>query len=798
MFRSDVPRFPCGVLVGGVDTSGGSDSLLLDCVAPDEATTAAAARMSSDGGDGGGGGGVTGSAAPTIATVSACTSAVPIHVTALLTQLPDMIGTKRPAGYALDGGVLQTPAMVKEYVTSILTSNVGGSGGDAAAARAQLMNWFAHSEAIRRKRAPLLQKDKAAVPSIAGDTTPPAYQPSFVSRTAGRPLVKADSGKGGSGGGVGGPVTASAAASSVPPKQPLFDPYADPANTTLSQEQWDVLDYVAARRSVFVFGPAGCGKSTVLAALIRSLQAADVKHAVTALTGIAGVPLQGVTLHSYLCLNERESVDRCVARARKVRGADIDALQVLLIDEVSMMSGEVMEQVVGVLRGVRRNRSLPVLALFGDFAQLEPVTGTLLFTHPMWKSLGLVSVELRSSFRQNAVEQSEFFKVLQEVRMGTLSAESERLLRGRVGAELADDGILPTQMVARRKAADDINSLHMQQLLYAGAETRTYDATVFLGMFVEGARQQQQQQQSAEDAPANPGTAASKKRASFFEPRGAVARKKIARSEVDAELGGSQEVCAGGGSGTEQRQTGWVPLERTAAAGTSPPEAVSEEISGRNADLLAILDNIRLPPDAESWRAALRMLANMQSPPRLRLALQAQVMFTANLSPPRIVNGTQGVVVALDPEGPKVRLIDGGVVTVERKYFTQAVKPGTTTPAYVVHQIPLQLAWAITIHKAQGLTLDRASIDLGPDVFSDGQAYVALSRLRTLQGLSLTKFTKTAIRANPAVVQWLRCHQGSLEARVLPAVASAAAASAAPVPAPSEANIDGGETDSDE
>ena len=66
-------------------------------------------------------------------------------------------------------------------------------------------------------------------------------------------------------------------------------------------------------------------------------------------------------------------------------------------------------------------------------------------------------------------------------------------------------------------------------------------------------------------------------------------------------------------------------------------------------------------------------------------------------------------------------------------------------------QFPIKLAWVITIHKSQGLTLPQAVINLGPSIFERGQAYVALSRLKTLQSVYLTELTKEAFMADPEV-----------------------------------------------
>lgn len=127
----------------------------------------------------------------------------------------------------------------------------------------------------------------------------------------------------------------------------------------------------------------------------------------------------------------------------------------------------------------------------------------------------------------------------------------------------------------------------------------------------------------------------------------------------------------------------------------------------------------------------------------LTLKCGAQVMFTKNDPGKQYVNGTLGEVVDLDEEGILVRTYEGvelpvGIATWENlKYeVDEESKEISTTVEGVFYQFPLKLAWAITIHKSQGLTFDKAVID-AENAFSHGQVYVALSRCRSLEGLVL-------------------------------------------------------------
>ncbi len=168
-------------------------------------------------------------------------------------------------------------------------------------------------------------------------------------------------------------------------------------------------------------------------------------------------------------------------------------------------------------------------------------------------------------------------------------------------------------------------------------------------------------------------------------------------------------------------------------------------------------------------REATQMLTNMQVEETMRFKIGALVMCTVNLDVDAgICNGSQGIIVdfvendmanemplLLEPGAkamngrlvPLVRFANGVMRRIGFKY-----SQNDEYPVLAVAQIPLRLAWALTIHKTQGTTLDMAEMDLGKTVFEYGQTYVALSRVKTLDGIYLTDFYPHKIRANPTVV----------------------------------------------
>ena len=136
----------------------------------------------------------------------------------------------------------------------------------------------------------------------------------------------------------------------------------------------------------------------------------------------------------------------------------------------------------------------------------------------------------------------------------------------------------------------------------------------------------------------------------------------------------------------------------------------------------------------------------------LELKIDALVVFIKNNLQRGYINGTMGKVVSFDKSTlkPQVEIFSGRIIDVDVEEWTKETESGKVTA--LVKQIPLRLAWAMTIHKSQGMTLDSAEIDLSK-TFERGQGYVALSRLKTLKNLKLLGLNQKALEVDPDVIR---------------------------------------------
>lgn len=434
--------------------------------------------------------------------------------------------------------------------------------------------------------------------------------------------------------------------------------------TTLTTEQLNAANIVLGkeRRNCFITGSAGTGKSYLLKYLVQELREQKNKNGevrkvgIAASTGVAAVIVGGSTLHSFFGIGlGGGSISSLLNKVRKNNAAldRIDEIDALIIDEVSMMSSELLEKLDIITREVRRNgyyRDQPFggiqIIAFGDFYQLPPVTKItrdnwedrhlrgFCFESEVWKELGLHRniIELQDVQRQ---EDEDFIKLLNKVRIGLVDATDIHYLNSKCLISdhnpLPADGIVPTRLYVLNRDVDEENITRLQEL----------------------------------DSPE-------------------ILCKAVER---------------------------WRELMPT---GTPP--SVKKQMQ-------------------ESLRIEL--------PDEVRLKVGAQVMLTRNKKmEDSLVNGSRGVIERVVDEGgefliPVVRF-DNGIVAKVPPVESFRYNPIGEEGCLVRMQIPLKLAWAVTVHKSQGSTLSRALLDLSSS-FEFGSCYTALSRVKSLEGLWLEK-----------------------------------------------------------
>jgi ATP-dependent DNA helicase PIF1 len=432
----------------------------------------------------------------------------------------------------------------------------------------------------------------------------------------------------------------------------------------LSPEQIEIFERIKNRENVFMTGPGGSGKTFLIREIYNWYTQRDIKNIqVCALTGCAAVLLQcnAKTIHSWAgiglangdVMNVINNVSYNKFKRKKWLNTDI-----LIIDEVSMLSSKLLSILDGIAKKVRKN-NLPFggiqLLFSGDFYQLPPVgnssdpeTMQFCFESPIWNTLFHKQISLKQIFRQT---DQTYSSVLNQIREGRLNKSGYELLMSRC-VHCDDDTIRPTKILPRRNDVNRINEMEMSSLKN---EERKY----------------------------------------------------------------TMEIVK-----------------------TLPDETIT--ISVNPEQIKSDLENLK---------------NNLMAEKELTLKVGAQVMCIVNMDTEGtnpIVNGSRGVVIDFTEAGIPIVKFKCGLTRPINYHIWELECELEIKKGYGIKQIPLILAWAITIHKSQGSTLELAEIDIGNGIFECGQSYVALSRVKDINGLYLRSFNPSKIRISKKVQDYYK------------------------------------------
>ena len=408
----------------------------------------------------------------------------------------------------------------------------------------------------------------------------------------------------------------------------------------LTEKQELALEYMKSGKNVFLTGPAGTGKSYLLKIFIEWYSINNIEYEsdksiyITSTTGLSALLINGITIHRFAGIGigdkDVQTYYNKIIKIKELRKR-WQSVNVLIIDEISMMDSELFDKLENLARIIQ-------IILSGDFLQLPPInTEKFCFESQSWKYI-YKTFYFDEIMRQN---NNILQEVLNKVRLGIVDDKVKELLDSCIHKNLInEDKIIPTLLFSIKNKVIEYNNKELKKLIDNGKEYHEYNATY--------------------------------------------------------------------------------------------------EFNKLNIDENIYKDLINKQYYIED---------------KILLSVDSQVMLTVNMPEYNLANGSKGIVIGFDElYNPIIKFTNKKILTIQ--YFDYILEEGKII--IKKKQLPLILAWAITIHKAQGMTLEYIKTDIGSTIFEYGQAYVVLSRVKNIEGLSLLNIDYSKIKAHPKILEYYK------------------------------------------
>lgn len=503
--------------------------------------------------------------------------------------------------------------------------------------------------------------------------------------------------------------------------------------TQLSKEQVSVVEAILSGQNVIFMGQAGTGKSMIINEACRGMRESNRRFHVTATTGTASVNLDGAgTLHSFLGVgvSREETFDTYweMIQNNKKTLLRLCMVETLIVDEVSFLSGFFLVVVDLLLRAARGKPDQAFggiqMVFAGDYFQLPPVwtrdsQWDKLFSFEVFSTIGFTPkrFDLTRIFRQKDMR---FMDALSRARMGRLNEQAAAVFQRCTETKFPNDGILPTVLFCRNNEVDVHNQNEMKSAPNSG-ETRRVTFSSRVRLYRE------EKHTTLDEATGKKHTVRDKVHLPLDDLERHSIEEKLLKNKM--HLPAEMEVRKGMSvlfranlfrcdddddlrvaNGTSGVVVGWVPASKACPCVTLQPIS------------------------------AAKFAAESMVPPATEVVCR-----------PSAYTNDEKEQDASTLLLPVVRLARGGHLVVVSYHEFQTHYSDDKYVQFM--RLPFVAGWAISIHRSQGMTIDRLRLRLGGQShFFPAQAYVAFSRVRGPEGLQLTgKFDRSVFRAQPEV-----------------------------------------------